>query len=41
MLAGGSQRMGEKIRVHHLGKIIEAVVVKAPFIDPKGERLHA
>jgi sarcosine oxidase subunit alpha len=41
MLAGGSQRMGEKIRVHHLGKVIEAVVVKAPFIDPKGERLHA
>jgi sarcosine oxidase subunit alpha len=41
MLARGSQRMGEKIRVHHLGKIIEAVVVKAPFIDPKGKRLHA
>jgi sarcosine oxidase subunit alpha len=41
MLARGSQRMGEKVRVHHLGKVIEAVVVKAPFIDPKGERLHA
>jgi sarcosine oxidase subunit alpha len=41
MLARGSQRMGEKIRIHHLGRIIDAVVVKAPFIDPKGERLHA
>jgi len=41
MLARGSQRFGEKIRVHHLGKIIDAEVVKAPFVDPKGERLHA
>ena len=40
MLARGSQRLGEKIRIHHLGKIIDAEVVKAPFIDPKGERLH-
>jgi sarcosine oxidase, subunit alpha len=40
MLARGSQRLGEKIRVHHLGKIIDAEVVKAPFVDPKGERLH-
>ena len=41
MLARGSQRLGENIRVHHLGKIIDAEVVKAPFVDPKGERLHA
>jgi sarcosine oxidase subunit alpha len=40
MLARGSQRLGEKIRVHHLGEVIDAEVVKAPFIDPKGERLH-
>ena len=40
MLARGSQRLGERIRVHHLGNIIDAEVVKAPFIDPKGERLH-
>jgi sarcosine oxidase subunit alpha len=40
MLARGSQRLGEKIRVHHLGRIIDAEVVKAPFIDPKGERVH-
>jgi glycine cleavage system aminomethyltransferase T len=24
-----------------VGKIIDAEVVKAPFVDPKGERLHA
>jgi sarcosine oxidase, subunit alpha len=40
MLARGTQRMGEKIRVHHMGSIIEAEVVKAPFIDPKGDRLR-
>jgi sarcosine oxidase, subunit alpha len=40
MLARGTQRLGEKIRVHHLGSTIDAEVVKAPFIDPKGERLH-
>jgi sarcosine oxidase subunit alpha len=40
MLARGTQRMGEKIRIHHMGKIIEAEVVKAPFIDPTGERLR-
>jgi len=40
MLARGSQRLGESIRIHHLGKVIDAEVVRAPFIDPKGERLH-
>jgi sarcosine oxidase subunit alpha len=40
MLARGTQRLGEKIRIHHLGNVIDAEVVKAPFIDPKGERLH-
>ena len=40
MLARGTERLGEKIRVHHLGKIINAEVVRAPFIDPQGERLH-
>jgi sarcosine oxidase subunit alpha len=40
MLARGTQRLGEKIRVHHLGRVIDAVVVKAPFIDPAGERLR-
>ena len=40
MLARGTQRQGEKVRVHHLGKFIDAEVVKAPFIDPEGARLH-
>ena len=40
MLARGTQRLGEKLRIHHLGAVIEAEVVKAPFVDPPGERLH-
>ncbi len=40
MLSRGFERVGEQVRVHHLGASIEAVVVKAPFIDPKGERLR-
>jgi sarcosine oxidase gamma subunit len=40
MLAGGSRRLGERVLVHHLGSSIAADVVKAPFIDPAGERLH-
>jgi sarcosine oxidase subunit alpha len=40
MLARGMQRLGEKVRVHHLGTIIDAEVVRAPFIDPMGERLR-
>jgi sarcosine oxidase subunit alpha len=40
MLARGTERMGEKVRVHHLGTVIDAQVVKAPFVDPEGARLH-
>jgi len=40
MLARGSQRLGEKLRVHNLGSIVDAEVVKAPFVDPDGDRLH-
>ncbi len=40
MLARGFERQGEHVQVHHLGTIIEAIVVKAPFIDPQGERLR-
>jgi glycine cleavage system aminomethyltransferase T len=39
LLARGGERPGERVRVHHLGTTLEAVVVKAPFIDPAGERL--
>jgi sarcosine oxidase subunit alpha len=40
MLKGGSQRTGEALRVHHLGTTIAARVVKLPFVDPAGERVH-
>ena len=40
MLAGGSRRMGEKIRVHHLGKTFAAEVVPATFYDREGARLN-
>ncbi|MEP6546671.1 MAG: 2Fe-2S iron-sulfur cluster-binding protein [Gammaproteobacteria bacterium] len=40
LLARGTNRVGEKIRIHHLGTVVEAEVVKAPFIDPSGERLR-
>jgi sarcosine oxidase subunit alpha len=40
LLARGAERLGERLRVHHLGTTLEAVVVKAPFIDPPGERLN-
>ena len=36
----GLQRLGDRVRVHHLGSVIDAKVVKAPFIDPEGERLR-
>jgi sarcosine oxidase, subunit alpha len=40
MLRGGHSRLGERLRVYHLGKSSEAIVVPTPFFDPKGERLH-
>jgi sarcosine oxidase subunit alpha len=40
MLARGTQRLGEKIRVQHLGQVIDAEVVWAPFIDPTFKRLN-
>jgi sarcosine oxidase subunit alpha len=40
MLSRGPQRLGERVRLHHLGTSIEADVVRAPFIDPTGARLH-
>jgi sarcosine oxidase, subunit alpha len=40
LLSRGFERVGEHVRVHHLGSSIEAIVVKGPFIDPTGERLR-
>jgi sarcosine oxidase subunit alpha len=40
LLKRGTQRLGEKLQAWHLGAAIEAEVVKTPFFDPAGERLH-
>ncbi|MBL0087589.1 MAG: (2Fe-2S)-binding protein [Ideonella sp.] len=40
MLKRGSQRVGERAMAYHLGQPIEAEVVKTPFFDVAGERLH-
>ncbi len=40
MLRRGSARLGEKLRLRHLGVEVEAEVVKTPFFDPTGDRLH-
>jgi sarcosine oxidase subunit alpha len=40
MLSRGFDRVGERVKVHHLGASVDALVVKGPFIDPKGERLR-
>jgi sarcosine oxidase subunit alpha len=40
MLVRGSERTGERVRVHHLGKVVEADVVAVPFYDRTGQRLH-
>jgi len=40
MLTRGAQRLGERVRVHNLGASFEADVVKTPFVDPNGDRLH-
>jgi sarcosine oxidase subunit alpha len=40
LLRAGSRREGEQVRVHHLGAVTEARVVRLPFVDPKGVRVH-
>jgi sarcosine oxidase, subunit alpha len=40
LLQRGSQRLGDRVRVFHLGAEIAAEVVATPFFDPKGERLN-
>jgi len=40
MLKGGAARLGEEVRIHHLGSSHAARVVSTPFVDPKGERLR-
>jgi sarcosine oxidase, subunit alpha len=40
LLSAGSRRTGERVLVHYLGVTTEAAVVKTPFIDPEGRRVH-
>jgi sarcosine oxidase subunit alpha len=40
MLKAGTQRIGERLPVWHLGAHTEAEVVKTPFFDAEGARLH-
>ncbi|HET9331829.1 MAG TPA: glycine cleavage T C-terminal barrel domain-containing protein [Steroidobacteraceae bacterium] len=40
LLNGGAGRLGERVRVHHLGRTTEAGVVKTTFVDPQGARLN-
>ena len=40
LLTRGSQRIGERVRVYHLGTETLAEVVKTPFVDPEGRRVH-
>jgi sarcosine oxidase subunit alpha len=40
LLTRGSQRIGEHVRVYHLGAETEALIVRTPFYDPEGRRVH-
>ena len=40
LLTRGSQRIGEHVRVYHLGSATLAEVVRTPFVDPEGRRVH-
>jgi len=40
LLARGAARIGERVRVYHLGNETPAQVVKTPFFDPEGRRVH-
>ena len=40
-LTRGRSRIGERVTLFNLGQTMEAEVTKLPFVDPKGERLHA
>ncbi|MBV8146075.1 MAG: sarcosine oxidase subunit alpha family protein, partial [Gammaproteobacteria bacterium] len=40
LLTRGSRRIGEEVRVYHLGAETRARVVKTPFVDPEGRRVH-
>lgn len=41
LVANGRARMGDVVRVWHLGDAVEATICAPCFYDPTGERLHA
>jgi sarcosine oxidase subunit alpha len=40
LLTRGAQRIGERVVVYHLGTATLAQVVRTPFFDPEGTRVH-
>jgi glycine cleavage system aminomethyltransferase T len=40
LLDGGSARIGAHVKVCHLGRVLDAEVVRTPFVDPAGKRVH-
>jgi sarcosine oxidase subunit alpha len=40
-LTRGRSRIGERVTLFNLGQTMEVEVTNLPFVDPKGERLHA
>jgi sarcosine oxidase subunit alpha len=40
LLAGGAGRLGAEVRAWHLGREFRARIVKLPFVDPQGVRVH-
>jgi sarcosine oxidase subunit alpha len=40
LLTRGAQRIGERVRVYNLRRMTEAEVVRTPFVDPEGRRVH-
>jgi sarcosine oxidase subunit alpha len=40
LLTRGAQRIGERVMVYHLGTATPAQVVRTPFFDPEGKRVH-
>ena len=40
MVRGGTRRIGERLTAWHLGRQVPVEIVRTPFVDPAGERLH-
>jgi sarcosine oxidase, subunit alpha len=40
LLSAGLRRTGERVLVYHLGQEFQGEVVRTPFLDPEGKRVH-